>query len=378
MTRIDRYILFVFLRVFCSCFICLIGLMIIVHLFTNLDDLIDAGKAKGSVTKLIVSFYTPYALSLFTRLCPFFALMALLFLVGWLKRTNELTALMAAGISKGRILRAPMFAMLILIGVSTVIRETIIPHHQDILGKQPQDLSGENFRMLTPTRDHVTGIFISGQNVEVLNQRIRKPAFRISGDAGSIGKQLQAETAYYLASNDQHPAGYLLDQVANPQSIDTHSSLMRDNKPLVMTRLDHDWLGQNQCFVPSSVPFFLLQGGTTWSQYESTWNVVKRLRTQPNVNRDLHVVAHTRMVQPLLDLTLVLFGLPIVLRRVDRHLFWIAGAVMLAVGFVFLVTTAIQAFASSNQILAAFLGAWLPIVLLFPAAWARVRLAMQS
>ncbi len=82
MTRIDRYILMLFLRVFVTCFVCLSGLLIVVHLFTNLDDLMDAGKTNGkSISSILIGYYVPYALSMYTRLCPFFALMAMLFVV---------------------------------------------------------------------------------------------------------------------------------------------------------------------------------------------------------------------------------------------------------------------------------------------------------
>ncbi len=379
MTRVDRYILFLFLRVFATCYISLTGLMIVVHLFTNLDDLIEVGKVQGGVAKLLISYYAPYSLSMFTRLCPFFALMAILFTVAWLKRTHELTALMAAGISKGRILRFPLFAVVGLLLISLGLREFVIPQHQDILGKNPQDLSGENMKPLRPSLDPATNILINGTYVEPLNQRILGASFHIYGSETSFGRQLKAAAAKYLEANDQRPAGYFLSGITHPVTIDLQDDLIHEDRTIIYTSKNTPWLKPKECFVVSTVPFFLLQGSSGWSQYESTWNIIRRLHAQPSFfGPDVHVVAHSRFVQPVLDLTMVLFGLPIVLRRVDRHLVWISLAVMGAVLVFFAVTTGAQGIASSSSLISPFLGAWIPVLLLFPLSWARVQVAMQS
>ncbi len=40
MTQIDRYILVLYLRVFIVCFLTLSGLLIVVQLFTNIDEFV--------------------------------------------------------------------------------------------------------------------------------------------------------------------------------------------------------------------------------------------------------------------------------------------------------------------------------------------------
>ena len=379
MTRIDRYILFLFLRVFGICFCSLTGLLIVVHLFTNLDDLIDVGKASGNLLGILVTYYGPYSLSLFTRLCPLFSLMAMLFCITWLKRTHELTALMAAGIPKGRALRMPIIATVALIASSTVVREFVIPAHQDILGKTPQDLSGQNFRSLRPALDPTSGILIGGHHIELLKEQIIRPIFRLAGPAAKVGRQISAALATYERADVDHPAGYKLVSVSSPATLPTEPSIFVEGKPLILTAVDNPWLQPGECFVVSSVQFFLLQGGSGWGQYDSTMNIIKRVHAQPSFyGTDVHVNIHTRFLQPFLDLTMVFFGVPIVLRRVDRHLFFIASAVMWSIMIFTAVVMGAQVVASNNPIIAPFLGAWLPLLLVGPFAWAKVRLAMQS
>ncbi len=212
-----------------------------------------------------------------------------------------------------------------MIFTSTIIREFVIPQHQDILGKQPQDLSGENFRPLRSALDPATDILIGGHHVELLNEQIIHPIFILSGVNSPIGSQIKAHRALYQEANEQHPAGYLAKQVSLPENIGQYDSIETNGSPIVLTTRQAPWLAADECFVVSTVPFFLLQGGSSWSQYESTWNIVRRLHAQPTFfGPEIRVAVHSRFVQPFMDLTLVLFGIPIVLRRIDRHLFVIA------------------------------------------------------
>lgn len=353
--------------------------MIVVHLFTNLDDLIDAGKTVGSLPSVLIGYYGPFTLSLFTRLCPLFALMAMLFAVTWLKRTNELTALMAAGIPKGRVLRFPLIAMVGLVSLSTGIREFVIPHYQDVLSKTPQDLSGENYRALRPALDPLTGILIAGHHIELLNQQIIRPIFRLSGPAAILGPQISAETAKYEPANDTHPAGYLISGVTTTINVDKAASFMVNGVPVVHTPSSSSWLEPDQLFLTSSVQFFLLQGGSSWGQYDSVWSIVRRLHAQPSFyGPDVHVKIHSRLTQSIADVSLIFFGLPVVLRRTDRHLFWLAAGTTSSIVFFTVFSLGIQTFAANSQTVPPFIGAWLPLLVLAPIAWARAKVAMLS
>ncbi len=89
MTRIDRYILFLFARVLIVCFACMVGLLIVVHAFANLEELIAYGRAVGSVPQGIFLYYGPYSLTLLDRFGGMLALLSMMFVVSWLKRTTS-------------------------------------------------------------------------------------------------------------------------------------------------------------------------------------------------------------------------------------------------------------------------------------------------
>ncbi len=47
MTIVDRYLLVLFFKIFLICLISFTGLFIVVHLFTNLDELVEAAEQNG-------------------------------------------------------------------------------------------------------------------------------------------------------------------------------------------------------------------------------------------------------------------------------------------------------------------------------------------
>lgn len=405
MTRIDRYILFLFLRVIVICFCCLIGLLVVVHAFTNLDEFIAFGKARGSMLRALGEYYGPYSIALLDKFGAMLALMAIMFVVSWLKRTNELTSMMAAGISPRRILIYPIIASGIFFAALAVNRELIIPRYEEMLGKNPQDLSEGHLRSVKPTYDGKNGVLIGGRSLSIANRMIVEPIFRMDGYASAAAKQVIAKEAYYQDATDTHPSGFLMVAVsvpvnlsnipsvrdvdpsainssaANPStsSVAPSRAVTNDNDFVFLTPKENPWLQPDQCFIKTDIEFGELRGGSGWKQYASTLDMIERLRSPAShYGDDLRVTVHSRFVQPIMDMTLLMIGLPIVLKRQDRHLFYIAGVTLATVGGFMAITMGIQAAAGAGLWISPFFGAWLPVLLFAPWAWAQARVSLDA
>ncbi len=379
MTRIDRYILFLFLRVLVICFVCMVGLLIIVHAFTNLDELISYGKSRGNIALGLFEYYGPFSLALLDRLAGMLALLAIMFVVSWLKRTNELTVMMAAGISPRRILGYPLAASIVLFAITAISRETVIPQCEDMLGKTPQDLVAGHHRVVKPVYDVKYGILVGGRHLSLGTKEVFQPLFRLDGPAAAVGRQLQAGKARYLSANQDHPNGFLLEEVISPETIDSIPSILHDSNPILLTSHDRPWIQSRQCFIASSIEFAELRGGSSWKQYASTSDMIFRLRSpSSHIGDDLRLTVHKRFVQPILDFTLLLLGIPILLKQQDRHLFWVMGATFMTVGVFMIATMLIQSLSASSSSVPPYLGAWLPVMIFAPIAFARARVAMLT
>ncbi|RMF44786.1 MAG: LptF/LptG family permease [Planctomycetota bacterium] len=382
-TRIDRYMVAMYVRVLVICFVSLCGLIIVVHLFSNLDEFIRFAKqSQRPLWSVLTEYYGPYTLTVFERLCGILALLAAMFVVAWMHRTNELTSLMAAGISKRRIVRPLLFCAIAVIVAAVTVRELAIPRYQDRLDRNPQDLTGDYPRQIKPTYDATIQGLVQGRHLLPARQEIVSPVIKLYGGplAEVCGGKIVGSSARFLPADEHRPAGYLILGVTFPPDVDALQSIVGlDGRPLLLTHRDAEWVPPGGCFVASEVEFEMLRGGSAWKQFASTLELINHLRSQNERGRtQLEVLIHQRMVRPLVDLSMVLLGLPIVLSRLDRHVFWIAGACLLVTaGFAGLVI-GLSAVSSQSNLIPPMVATWLPILIALPWGYARLHAAYES
>lgn len=381
MTRIDRYLLMIYFRVLTICFLSISGLLIIVHVFNNLTEFIEYGRQQNSMVHVLLEYYGPYTLTIFERLSGLLVLMALLFAITWIYRTNELTALLAAGVTKRRVMRPLMIASASVIGAAALSREFWIPLYQDRLDRRPQDLQGDMPRPVRPTPDRTLSIHINGRHLLPTKHELVDPMIRLHpGPLAPLGRQILAVSAKALPESDGHPQGYLLQGVSVPHDIDQVPSIRtKAGEPLLLTRSDTAWLAAGECFLASQVEFDTLRGGSAWKQFASTGELIYHLRSgeAPSVD-DLRVQIHSRFVRPVIDWTVLLLGIPIVLTRPDRHMFWVAGVCILMVGGFTAIVMALNAAGSSGYLLSPVVATWLPLLTFLPWSYQKTCASFES
>src|SRR5439155_18383363 len=139
------------------------------------------------------------------------------------------------------------------------------------------------------------------------------------------GRQISAENAFYQTATSEHPAGYLLSNVKQPANLAALASRSLKGQPVLFSPADTSWLKPGDCFVASIVTFEQLSLGTAWQQNLSICELVTGLQSQTiEPGAGIHLTLHSRFVRPLLDLSLVLLGIPLVLSRGSRNIFMAA------------------------------------------------------
>ncbi len=378
MTTIDRYLLFLYSRVFLICFLTLSGLLIVVQVFTNLDEMIAYGKVRGSFALGLAEYFTPYMLSIYDRMCGLLTLLATMFVVAWLYRTHEMTALLAAGISKGRIIRPIMILSAILISFAAVSRELLIPRYSAMLSKTPQELLGESIRPIRPTEDVEMGVLIAGRNLQPANAMINQPIFRFMSPAAQVTQQITGWSAKFLMADDMHPPGYLVSNAKGAESLSGKNSVRTEQGVFLLLPTDNPWLKPEECFVPSKLEFDVLRGGAA-KQFAATSDLVWRVRNQSHYyGADLKVTVHTRFIQPLLDFTQLLIGIPMILSNRNRNLVSMIISCIVSFAAFFGISIGLRALGATETFLTPAMAAWAPLLVFGPIAWAQSRRAMQS
>lgn len=369
MKIVDRYLLKQFVHVFAICFISLTGLYVVLDAFSHLDDFLRYSEVEGSLLRTLGDYYFYKSIGFFERLSGVISLIAAMFTVTWIQRHNELTALMAAGISRVRVVKPVIFACVTLALLTAAGRELVIPRMRQQLSRDARNLAGDQAQQFRPQRDNQTNILLRGNTLFTNEKRIQTASFLLPPELSAWGTQLTATSAFYKEPENGHPGGYLLDEVKEPAGIDERGSLRLGGHDVIITPADaKGWLEPNQCFVVSDVTFEQLQGGAQWRQFSSVSEMVAGLKNPSlDFGPDVRVAVHVRVVQPLLDITLLFLGLPLVLSRESRNMFLSIGMCVGLVSVYSLTVLSCQ-YLGTVYMLSPALSAWLPLMVYVPIA----------
>jgi lipopolysaccharide export system permease protein len=317
----------------------------------------------------MAAYYSYRAIWFFNQTGGVLTLIAVMFTVTWIQRHQEMTALLAAGIKRTRVLRPVLLAAIVVSLLGAANRELIMPNIRQQLATDSKNLDGAQKAELQSRFDSQTGILIGGDKIVPSQQKILKPIFGLTrGLFDQFGKQLIAEEARFLSAQGDLPSGYLLSGVTAPKALLKSPSMLLNNTPIVITPVGNDWLKDDQVFVVSGVSFEFLAAGAAWQDFASTPEMIAQLRS-PSVDlgADVRVSIHTRFVQPFLDATLLFLGLPFVVTRTSRNPFISIGLCLAVVTVFMLVVLGCQSLGSKG-LLQPQLAAWLPLIIFAPIA----------
>jgi lipopolysaccharide export system permease protein len=213
---LNRYLLLQFVQIFSICFVSLIGLYIVIDAFGHLDHFSSYAEQHGNLFKVMVEYYSYHSLAFFDKTSGILAMISAIFTVAWLGRNQELTAFMAAGISKFRVLKPVLVATVVISFVAAANREWVLPQVRDQINRDTKDLGKSADRKLEPRLDAQNRILIGGDRVMLDKQWIGNPSFVLPLELARYGRQLAAAVAVYKPADSGHPAGFLLTQLKTP------------------------------------------------------------------------------------------------------------------------------------------------------------------
>ncbi len=372
---LDRYLLRQYVQVFIICYVSLTGLYIVFHAFTNLDEFARYADKHGNLLVLLGEFYAYHGVFFFDRVSGILALIAAMFTMSWIQRHHELTAILAAGIPVRRVI-VPIVAAATTVSLGGAFcREVVIPRFHQKLARNPKDLAGDIAQEIEPCYDQQTDLLIRGQGSYGNERRIHKPNFLLPLSLPEVASgalptdELIARDAYYRPAQSGRPAGYWLRGVSQPQTLLAGPSLHLGGRPFIITPRDAPgWLGPDECFVASEVTFEQLTGRQGWRLYSSTLQLIRGLRNPSfDFGADIRVAIHCRLVRPLLDMTLLFIGLPLVVARENRKMLVATGLCVVIVSAFLSVVIGCQQL-GEMYLLAPALAAWLPVLLFVPIA----------
>ncbi|MCA1658938.1 MAG: LptF/LptG family permease [Verrucomicrobiaceae bacterium] len=170
MRLLDRYILRHFLQAYIYCIAGFISIWFIFDVSDNISNFLDQ-----RVSRLrILEYYVTQVPQILVILLPVALLLALLFSLGRMSRSNEIVSMLTAGASLPRILAPLLLAALLTTGVSTFLNYSLAPHAEYARKKLLEDaqsrrqqlgLLGQIFRNRTDNRTWFIQQIPPGENL---------------------------------------------------------------------------------------------------------------------------------------------------------------------------------------------------------------------
>ena len=157
MRLLDRYVLRHFLQAYFYCIAAFISIWFIFDVSDNISTFLDERVSRS----LIAKYYLTQVPQILVILLPVALLLALLFCLGRMSRSNEIVSMLTAGVSVPRAVAPLLLAGLLTTGVSTALNYSLAPHadyaHKKLLEdpksrRQQVGLMAQIFRNRTDNR----------------------------------------------------------------------------------------------------------------------------------------------------------------------------------------------------------------------------------
>ena len=355
----DRYLLKSFMHTFFVCFVATFGLVVIIDLLENLDEMFALNGNRGTPSLLwLIATLNGYRAVLFINLAgPALTIITVMTVLIILQRTGELHTLLAAGIPMYRVLAPVIFAGASVNGILILNQELLVPRVwflEDEL-RHRNDPSQSEVESLT---DLTTNINIDGAHVNVPKQWVEKPAFVLPPPLVKEITSLEAESGTFYPATEKHPSGWLLRNVTTPSIPDLASKLTEKGREIIIVRKSP------HVFVVSAITCDQLFKRSSSFTSLSTLELLDRIRCPAFGSVSLHrmvLYLHSRFVQPLMNIIAVLVTVPLMVRRESPGLVADSSLCGFVLAVLFGVTQGFQSLGATH-IITPELAAWGPVV----------------
>src|SRR6476660_6967403 len=165
--RLDRYVTALFLQAYFYCIAGFVSIWLIFDVSDNISTFLDQRISR----MLILKYYFTQIPEILVILLPVALLLALLFSLGRMSRSNEIVSMLTAGVNLPRILRPLLIVALLTTAGSTAMNYSLAPHgeyaHKRLLEdpasrRQQLGVTAQIFRNRTDNRTWFIQQFFPG------------------------------------------------------------------------------------------------------------------------------------------------------------------------------------------------------------------------
>src|SRR5262245_5527982 len=292
MTILDRYLFRVFLRSYAVFFTSMLGLYIMIDLFANIDEFAKDSPGGALLFVRILRYYSIHTFDYFGRLSPIITQMAAMYSLADLKRHNELTPILAAGVPTRRAIVPIMIGVVMVVALGAANREFMMPHYSEFLQRGHDDVEGAN-QLGVSSRIDADWMLLRGDKAFRDGQRLVDVKLTLPDL-----QEVTAARAHFTNGPDGRPGIVLED--ARPADLRESDKVKR--------------VPDGKVFVATSLTFWEMVRSNGWTRFASAADLVDELgKPQAASLHEIRALIHNRIMQPVANVMLVLLGIPFVL-----------------------------------------------------------------
>lgn len=357
MTTLDRYLLRRYVHVFLITFLALFGLYFVIDAFTNVNDFLDTPGGTLVMLAEMASFYSYRACYFFGLIGGTVGVIAAMVVLALVLKHGELNPVLSAGVPTSRIIW-PLIAGIVLVNAVLFLnQELVVPR----IATELQMNAGTRTRVtgeVDPVYDFDTDVLITGKRLNLADRKVEEAEFVLK--APQLAEKLttiHARAAVPLLHQRTRRHGWLLRGVLIP-----YRSLQLTEKGKEIA-----FPGENadEIFIRSDVTFDRLYQSDKNYEFLSTRELVRRIHSPSYSSLSVTTQSqylHARFTKPLLNVIVVLIGVPFVLRKESTSLITNLGVCAGVMGLVFGVSEVFNYLGRAN-VIRGDLSAWGPIIL---------------
>lgn len=358
MTILDRYVL----RALCVNYLIALAIMMslytVLDLFFNIDEFTESGEPAMTVAASILSYYWAHAFLYFAQLSGVITLFACMVTLSRMRKANELTAVLSAGVSLYR-LAVPIVAFGLVTSLLWYIdTEFFIPAVGHKLARNHEDAMGRRARGVWFIKDRDSAL-LSAMEFVPADGEMRQMLVLHRDEHGAIVSVTEADRATWEPVIG-HPAGgfWRLERGLHSRRHMRSEGLgpreERTDQPVSIYESD---------LTPHDIE---VRQARQWLAFSSSSQLTALANTDPSIANRVRQIKHTRFASPLVHVLMLLLGLPFFLSRTPANIISDAGRCLLVSGSCFLLAFSGEHIVRTSTWSA--LPAWLPLIVFAPVA----------
>lgn len=358
MTTLDRYLLRSLAFNYVIALMVMMSLYMVLDLFFNIDEFTESRESFATVARNIASYYGAHSFLYFSQLSGVITLFACMTTLARMRKANELTAMLASGVSLYRV-AVPVVAF----GLATSLlwyldTEVMVPRVAHHLARTHEDAGGRSSRGVWFVKDSNAALLSALEFVPATGE-MRNFLVLNRDEHGAAVSIIEADRAVWKTLPG-HPAGgvwQLQRGVLRRRVLQERGLGPRDQIEIKAVDIYESSLD------PAAIE---VRQAQQWLNYSSSARLSDLLASDPSLAGRIRQIKHGRFAAPLVQVLMLLLGLPFFLSREPTSVVSDAGKCLVVCGLCFLL-----AFSSENFVVTTTLSAlpaWLPLIVFSPVA----------